>query len=431
MHVVVVGNSVAGLEAAILLRNREPDWRISVVSDEHDHLFARTALMYVFCGQLSLRDTEPYDRELYGRMRFDRVRDRVVGLDAAEKRLALASGGTLAYDRLLLAVGSKARPLPTPGAEGPGVHRFVTLRDLEALDAAARPGMRVAAIGGGLIGVEVAEVLHHRGCRVHWLIREPSYFPIALDAHEAAVVAEHVRAHGVDVRLDTTVREIARGPGGNVAGVVLDGGERLDVDLVVGTIGVVPNTAFLEGGPLALAPGSRAIEVDEALRASVPDVWAAGDCANVAWIDGSRRPEQLWYTARDQGRAAARSILGDDVRYRREHWYNSAKFFDLEYTTAGWVPPGDRPHDLATWFQRVPGQPVTQRIVCKGDRVVGFNCVGSRWDHAVFLRWIQERRPLPWVLARMDEARFDEELTAPFRVHPGATLTPTGAAGGA
>lgn len=424
LHVVVVGNSVAGMEAAILLRNREPDLRISVVSDEHDHLFARTALMYVFCGQLSLRDTEPYDRELYARMRFLRVRDRVVALRPAERRLQLASGGELAYDRLLLAVGSKARPLPTPGADGPGVHRFVTLRDMEALDAAARPGMRVAVIGGGLIGIEVAEVLHHRGCRVHLLVREASYFPIALDANEAAVVAEHVRAHGVDVRLNANVREIARGPGGGVAGVVLDGGERLDVDLVVGTIGVVPNTAFLEDSGLALSPGMRAIEVDDALRAGVSDVWAAGDCANVAWIDGSRRPEQLWYTARDQGRAAARSILGDDVRYRREHWYNSAKFFDLEYTTAGWIPPGDRPHDLATWYQRVPGQPVTQRIVCKGDRVVGFNCVGSRWDHAVFLRWIQERRTLPWVLARMEEARFDEELSAPFRVQPGATITP-------
>ncbi|MFN7131694.1 MAG: hypothetical protein ACK4N5_06400, partial [Myxococcales bacterium] len=92
----------------------------------------------------------------------------------------------------------------------------------------------------------------------------------------------------------------------------------------------------------------------------------------------------------------------------------------------GFTPPGYR-----TWFQHVPGAAVSQRIVCRGERVVGFNCLGSRWDHTVFLRWIQERRPLDFVLARMEEARFDEELTGfaggrTFRVLPTATLLEDG-----
>ena len=109
-------------------------------------------------------------------------------------------------------------------------------------------------------------------------------------------------------------------------------------------------------------------------RASAPDVWAAGDCANVTWADGSRRPEQLWYTARDQGRVAGLSMLGDGALYRRGTWYNSAKFFDLEYTTAGWVPvrldwdntPLDPGPDVSDWLQRSPGRFDSQRIVCKG-----------------------------------------------------------------
>ena len=124
-------------------------------------------------------------------------------------------------------------------------------------------------------------------------------------------------------------------------------------------------------------------------------------------------------------------MLGDEVAYRRGSWYNSAKFFDLEYTTAGWVPlpldPADNAlldpgPDVRFWFQRVPGRPESQRIVLRGDRVVGFNLLGSRWNHEPLLRWIQERRPLEWVLPRLGEARFDEELSRPFRVHPGAGM---------
>jgi hypothetical protein len=256
------------------------------------------------------------------------------------------------------------------------------------------------------------------------------------------------------------VEEVRRGADGRVAGVRLspapragavEGGVEVACDLVVSAIGVVPNTAFVAGSGLAMSKGG-AIEVDDGLRASLPDVWAAGDCANVTWADGSRRPEQLWYTARDQGRVAAASMLGDAAGYRRGAWYNSAKFFDLEYTTAGWVPvrldwdntPLDPGPDVREWFQRGPGRFESQRVVCKGrsggtgespqldergridsaraeDRVVGFNMVGGRWNHEVLLGWIQDRRPLAFVLGRLGEAQFDEELSPRWRLVAPAT----------
>jgi NADPH-dependent 2,4-dienoyl-CoA reductase/sulfur reductase-like enzyme len=422
MRYVIVGNGVAGIEAALAIRGREADARITVVSDEHDHFFSRPALMYVFSGQTTLRDTEPYDRGLYERMALDRVRKRVASLDAAARALVFEGGDRLTYDKLLLAVGSKGRLAPWPGAEGPGVHSFVTLGDLERLDREARAGMRAVVVGGGLIGVEVAEILHHRGLHVSFVIRENWYFPLALDAQESAIVAEHMRRRGIDVRLGVNAHEVLRGGEGRPRAVRLDGGE-VPADLVVTAIGVVPNTGFLAGGPLELSKGG-AIEVDDSLRTSAKDVWAAGDCANVTWFDGSRRPEQLWYTARDQGRVAARSMLGDDVAYRRGTWYNSAKFFDIEWTTAGWVPallswdntPIDPGPDVRTWFQRVGDQAASQKIVVKGDRVVGFSMLGSRWDHEPLLRWIEERRSLDWVLAHLGEAQFDEEFMPRFRV---------------
>ena len=427
--VVIVGSGVCGIEAALALRRREPETPIALVSDEHDHFFSRPALMYVFAGQMTVRDTEPYDRELFGRMGFERVRGRVTALDPAARRLTLDSGPAVGYERLLLAVGSRARPAPWPGADGPGVHAFVTLRDLEGLDAGARPGGRAVVIGGGLIGVEVAEILSHRGLHVTFVIRETWYFPVALESREAALVAEHLRAHGIDVRLEAPVEAILRAPDGAVRGVRVSG-EDVPCDLVVAAIGVVPNTAFLAGGAVARA-ASGAVEVDEGLRTNVPGVWAAGDCANVTWIDGSRRPEQLWYTARDQGRVAAASMAGDAAVYRRGAWYNSAKFFDLEYTTAGWVPVlldmenREVPQEagVTTWFQRVPGAFASQRVVCRGGRVVGFNMLGGRWNHEPFLEWIDERRPLSFVLAHLHEAQFDEEFERRFRVDAAAQLS--------
>ncbi len=433
-HYIVVGNSIAGIEAAIALRARDRAAKITVISYEHAHPFARVSLMYLFCGQLSLKDTQFYPEDLYDRMRFDRVLDRVTAVNAAARSVTLQSGATLTYDRLLLAIGSVARRLPWAGAyEDPDrfMHHFVTLPDYKALDAAAKPGMSVAVIGGGLIGVESAEVLHLRGLKTHFLIREPWYFPVALDGAEAEVVATHVRHHGLDCRTDCPIDGYER----KGKKVVLKGKESIEVDLVVGAIGVVPATAFLAGSGVDVNPQSGAIETGDNLEStSAPGVFAAGDCAQVTWPDGARRPEQIWYTSRDQGRAAAAAMLGDEVKYRRGTWYNSAKFFDIEYTTAGFIPfakpnkhagAGGTPdgEGWQTWYQQVPGKAVTQRIVTRHGIVKGFNGLGTRWDHQVWMRWVQERRPLAWVLEHMNEARFDEEFLEPFTVLPTATLT--------
>lgn len=416
MHHVIVGNGIAGMEAALAVRARDPRATITLVSAEHPHLYARTALMYVLCGQLSLRDTEPYERDHYERHGFERVSRRVVSLDAAARTLRFDDGSTLTADRLLLAIGSRARPAPWPGA-GPGVHALVTLSDLAALDAEARPGRHVAVIGGGLIGIEVAEVLHLRGLHVHFFVREPWFGPVMLDAREAEIVATHVRAHGVDMRTKAPVDELLRDAAGRLRAVRL-GAEEVPAEIVVNTTGVVPNTAFLQGSGLPLSPQG-AIETSPDLSVpGFPGIYAAGDCANVPWPDGQRRPEQLWYTARDQGRVAGAAMAGEAGAYRRKAWYNSAKFFDVEYTSAGWIPPSPAT-GYRTWFQALPGRAASQRIVCKGERVVGFNLLGSRWNHEVMLRWIQEKRTLPEVLARLPEAAFDEEFSAPVPVGAG------------
>ena len=219
--------------------------------------------MYVFAGQMRLQDTEPYDRQLYGRMRFERVSKRVKAVEAAEKALVFEDGSRLGYDALLLAVGSRARPAPWPGSEGPGMHAFVTLRDMEALDRAAAKGGRAIVIGGGLVGVEAAEVLHDRGLHVTFVVRESWYFPLALDRNEAG---DRGRAPALPRPRRAPRRERGRDRarrGGRRAGraPLPRPGTRgcrpgeVAGDLVVGAIGVVPNTGFLAGSGITLSPG--------------------------------------------------------------------------------------------------------------------------------------------------------------------------------
>lgn len=452
MRVVIIGNGVAGMEAALSVRARQPDWEVTIVSEESDHYFSRTALMWVFCGQMSQRDIEPLERDAYERLGFHRARARAVGLDTDLKRVLLAGDlEPLSYDRLLIACGSRPRPSPWPGAELRGTGHFVTMQDLAwyeaevhggesrggrpprhdahleattddspyrfreiAARARGRLSTKPAVIGGGLIGIEAVEIAVAAGRRPHFFIREDWFWPIALEPREAQWIADRMSEHGVEVHLDHEVQQLEGDEAGNVSAVVTDRGS-YEADCIVTAIGVIPNTGWLEGSPIELDERTGGIVVDETLATNVADVFAAGDCAAVRWFDGSRRPEQLWYTARDQGRIAARRLLGDQVRYERGIWYNSAKLMDIEYTTVGLVNWNVEREQ--NWFFEEKGRvQSTTRIVIQDDRIIGFNGLGRRWDHSTLIRWMKERRSLDWVLSHLDEARFDTELVPRLRI---------------
>lgn len=413
MHFVIIGNGVAGINAANTVRNRETDAEITIVSYEHDHFFSRTALMYVFCGQLSERCVEPYERDHYKKMGFNRLRERVTRLDAGQKRLHFESGSSVNFDRLLIASGSEAVMAPWPGRELDGVGHFVSWQQLHWLQKQAASARRAVVVGGGLIGIEVAEILLMAGITTTFLVREPWFWPVALNKDEGDLVTAHMRHHGCDVRLNTEMKQII-GENGRAVAVETTEGERIDCDIVVTTIGVRPQTEFLKDSGLEF--GERGgIVIDDRLRTNLHDIWAAGDCTEVVWFNGVRRPEQLWYTSRDQGLAAARNMLGDDLPYVRGTFYNSAKFFDIEYTTAGYV--NFNFDSEQNWYQHEPDTNNTIRLTYLPDQtVIGFNGLGRRWDHRVFVQWIEQKRGLPWVLDHLPDALFDEEFMPKFKL---------------
>jgi len=458
---VIIGNGVAGMEAALVLRDRDERADITVISEESDHFFSRTALMYVVCGQLAHSDIEPLERDVYERLRLHRVRGRAIGLDVEGKTVTMAGSlPAVPYDKLLICAGSSPRRAPFwKGYDAlKGVGHLVTMQDLawlhtelhgrdpydqpERADAhlahtvpsspylprdtafAARghTSRRPAVVGGGLIGIESIEVMLAAGLKPTFLIRDKWFWPIALDEREATWIGQEMSHHGVDVRTQHNVESLSGDDKGCLSAIHTDQGQ-LDADLLVVAIGVVPQTSWLEGSPIERQERGGGIVVDEAFRTNVDSVYAAGDCAAVRWHNGVVRPEQLWYTGRDQGRRAAASLLGDTVAYERGSLYNSAKLMDIEYTTAGlvgWNLDGERD----VFIEEKGKVRSTTRFVLQGDTVVGFNALGRRWDHSIINRWIEQRRSLAWVLDHLQQASFDTEFVPPLAIPASVRPTP-------
>ena len=409
MHFVIIGNGVAGTTAAFAIREREPDASVTLIGGETDYFFSRTALMYGFMDRLSIRDMEPFERKVYDRKKIRRVRDIVTDLDANSRTIVLKSGSSVSYDRLLIATGSVPGSAPWTGLDEvrSGVVNFVSAQDLEQCERYAASARNAVVVGGGLIGIELVECLQHHGIAVTFLIREPWYWPVALGGEEAEMIADHMRRHGVDVRLKETVGEIRADATGRVSAVVTESGLELSCELLGVAIGVRPAINWLRN--VATPPSlQRGVQVNQSFETSLESVWAAGDCAEIAFPGRPPLVEQIWYSARRQGELAAHAMLGDAVQYEPPIFYNSAKFFDIEYTTVGAVM--NAPADAISFFQRTPGHDISIRIVEHHGAVIGFNMLGSRWNHTILERWIHERRPLEYVRSRLAEAQFDGEF---------------------
>jgi NADPH-dependent 2,4-dienoyl-CoA reductase/sulfur reductase-like enzyme len=423
VHVAVLGNGVTGVSAALRLRERRPDWRITLVSGESNYHYSRPALMYVFMGHMRYQDTKPFEDSFWGERGLELLRGWVTRIDLARKCLEFHEHPPLAWDKLLLATGSKSNRFGWPGQDLDGVHGLWGLADLHGLIESARRARAAVITGGGLIGVELAEMLHSRGMHVTFLVREKSYWGNILPREESAMVGREIRAHGVDLRLERELASIEDDGHGRVAAALTKQGERLPCEIVGLTAGVSPNLDVVKDTAIRTARG---ILVDPSLRTNVPDVFAAGDCAEIEGLGAQNLVQQVWYTGKTQGELAAEVIAGEERRYAPGIWFNSAKFFDLEYQTYGQVNlkvPGEE-----SLYWEHPSGRKSVRIVHVAGRVIGFNLMGIRWRHALCERWIAEGRTLEHVLPRLAEAHFDPEFFARHERELEAAFSKTGVA---
>ncbi|MFQ5599303.1 MAG: NAD(P)/FAD-dependent oxidoreductase [Candidatus Krumholzibacteriia bacterium] len=406
MKVVILGNGVAGITAAIRIRQKQPDWSITVISGESEHHYSRPALMYVFMGHMRYEDTKPFEDRFWKEKRIDLVRAWVTQIDVAGKRLHFdGQAQPMGYDRLLVATGSTPNKFGWPGQDLDGVQGLYGLQDLELLSRNIRGVRHAVVVGGGLIGIELAEMLRSRNIPVTFLVRETAFWNIVIPDDEARMINRIIEEEGLGLVLETELREIVDDGTGRVTGVVTSRGDRIDCQFVGLTTGVRPNIAVVERSGI---PTGRGVLVDRSLRTRVSGVYAAGDCAEIVTGQERNLVQQVWYTGRMQGRVAGDVIAGEECAYDPGIWFNSAKFLDLEYQVYGRVEQNVPGEGNLFWMHRDGRHSL--RIVYTDDGVIGFNLLGIRYRHEVCERWIREQRPIDWVLEHLGEANFDPEF---------------------
>jgi NADPH-dependent 2,4-dienoyl-CoA reductase/sulfur reductase-like enzyme len=337
---VIVGGGLAGAKAAEALREEGFDGPLVLVADEPELPYERPPLSKGYLlGKAERAAAQVHDAGWYDPHRVDlRTGVRATGLDPEAHRLTLDTGEDLAYAKVLLTTGSSARRLPVPGADLDGVRYLRTLADSDRLLADLSGGGRnVLIVGAGWIGLEVAAAARHHGNSVTVVEPQPTPLHAVLGQEMGKVFARLHRDHGVDLFTDTTVREF-RGSGGRVESVVTDGHAGLPADVVVVGVGAVPNTALAAAAGLEVDNG---IVTDHALRASAPDVFAAGDVASAFHpLYGRYVRVEHWANALNQGPAAARSMLGQDVSYDRVPYFYTDQY-DLGMEYSGLAGPRD------------------------------------------------------------------------------------------
>jgi len=409
MHIAIIGNGISGVTAARYIRKLS-DHKITIISAESDHFFSRTALMYVYMGHMRFKDIQPYEDWFWEKNRIDLVNGLVTKVDTKAKQLEMNDGSSISFDKLIIATGSKSNKFGWPGQDLDGVHGLYHKQDLEAMERHS-PGLKQAVIvGGGLIGIEMAEMFHSRHIPVTFLVREQSYWNNVLPAEESAMINRHILEHGFDLRLGTELKEIWGDQAGKAKMVVTNKGDKIETGFVGLTAGVSPSVDFLHHGEIELGRG---VLVDEYLETSVKDIYALGDCAQLRDPMPGRRPiEAIWYTGRMMGETVAHTICsGKKVKYDPGIWFNSAKFLDIEYQVYGSVLAHPPENHASIYWEHTDGKKSIRLVYDQETKeILGFNLMGVRYRHEVCERWLKEKTNVEEVLQTLGLANFDPEF---------------------
>jgi 3-phenylpropionate/trans-cinnamate dioxygenase ferredoxin reductase subunit len=335
-HFVILGAGQAGAQAAATLRQRGFAGRLTLVGSEPYPPYQRPPLSKKFlAGKLPLERMLIKPESFYAAREIDLLLDTTAETLHLESRgIALSNGHRLAYDKLLLALGSKVRRLAVPGHELSGVHYLRTVADVQRIRAELTAGKRLVIVGGGYIGLEVAAITAQLGLEVtvveaaeRLMARVVS--PLVSEYYQA----RHATA-GVAVRCNRAVTAFSGTE--RVEAVHTAAGDELGCDMVIAGIGVLPVTALAERAGIACADG---IQVDEFTRTSATNVFAAGDCTNHPnSLLGRRCRLESVQNAADQGKAAALNMLGDRLPYAPLPWFWSDQY-ELKLQIAG-IPSG-------------------------------------------------------------------------------------------
>jgi len=368
LNVVIVGNGVAGVTAARIIKEKNPETRVSIYTDESHHYYPRPRLYEVLSGEAKPREVYMFSEEWYEKKGINvQLNKKALSIDTERKELLLEDRSRVNYDKLLLANGGHSFVPPIKGVEKTGVFTLRTIRDALSIKEFTEKTKKIIVIGGGLLGLEFASSLKKLGQQVEVVEMFPRLLPRQLDPDGATILKNRIASRGIDIVLGVKTVEILGRR--TVSGILLDSGETISGDLVLISAGMRSNTE------LALEAGikvNRGVVVDGYLRTSADDVYAVGD---VAEFEG--RVYGIIPAALEQASIAATNILGMEHNvYTGTIPSNTLKIVNVELTSMGLVNPEEPKYEEIKKTDKKKG--IYKKLVLDKGKIVGAILLGDK-----------------------------------------------------
>ncbi|MGZ8776238.1 MAG: NAD(P)/FAD-dependent oxidoreductase [Mycobacterium sp.] len=402
---VIVGNGPAGVSAAEAVRERDANGDIQIVGAEKHTFYSRPGLAYYLTRQLPERALFSRPDKDYERAGIKRLTDTVRTVHPASHQIELTDGRTMVYDRLLLSVGAKAVRPELPGIDLEGVATLDNLDDARHILKLARKAKRAVVVGGGITAIELAEGLAANKVSVQYLMRGDRYWPSVLAAHESALVESRLQHDGIALQRNVELGRVLGDRRNRVTAVETKDGQVIKCDMLAVAVGTQPRIELAQ--QMGLQTG-RGIFTDEYLASSEPDIYAAGDVAEV--LDpatGRRGMDSLWSVANAQGRVAGANLAGDSHSYApRPAPFNVTKIGGVTTTVIGAIGAGGRDGDLVAlargdsnaWREQLEGFTVSSdggadhlRLVLGENRILGAVVMGDQSLSRPLLHLVRHR----------------------------------------
>jgi len=390
---VILGNGVAGATAAESIRKLDSKGKISILTEEDFPFYYRIRLNEYISGDIQEEALKAKKDGWYGDQGIElRLNSRVVGGDPVRKVVVTEDKRELPYNMLLLATGSHSFIPPIKGSEKRGVFALRSIKDAREISAWAKNAHDAVLIGGGLLGLEAGNALRKLGLKVMVVEFFPRLLPRQLDVDGARRLQDITQDMGFSFRLGAKTQEI-KGDG-QVDGVILEGGETLSAQMVIISAGVRPNMEL--AGPLKLE-ADKGIKVDEHLRTSQPNIYAAGDVAEFRGV-----PYGIWPAAMEQGKIAGTNMAGGDLNYGGTTMANTLKVVGVDLASAG-----DIDADQKFESKVVKGEKTYKKIVLDNDRIIGCIMLGDTKGFNQVTKIMSEKRDVSQVKDQILSEGFD------------------------
>jgi nitrite reductase (NADH) large subunit len=360
---LIIGNGIAGTTAAENIRKQDKEGTIVIATNEDLPFYYRIRLTEFIAGDLTEQDLIARSREWYNDHSIDlKLGVRIMGAEPKEKVVVTENNERLPYDCLLVAAGSHSFIPPIKGSERRGVFALRSIQDAREISAYAKDIEEVVLIGGGLLGLEAGNAIRKLGKRVMVVEFFPRLLPRQLDVDGAIRLQGIMEEMGFSFRLGAKTQEITGDD--RIKGVLLEGGETLSAEMVIISAGVRSNLEL--AGPLGL-DFEKGIKVDEQLRTSQPDIYAAGDVTEFKGI-----PYGIWPAAMEQGKIAGTNMAGGDMIYEGTTMANTLKVVGIDLASAGNI---DAENEIESKI--VTTEKLYKKIVIENDQIIGCIMLGD------------------------------------------------------